>query len=59
LENPVKKVVRILVVALVATASYSAMSTPTSAKDVEKGQTLSMGGAPLPDCPPSICVDSK
>jgi hypothetical protein len=55
----VKKVVRILVVALVATASYSALSTPATANDIQKGQTLSMGGAPWPDCPPSICVDSK
>jgi hypothetical protein len=49
----VKKVARILAVALVATASYAAVSTP--ATTIEKGQTLSMGSAPLPDCPPSIC----
>jgi hypothetical protein len=48
----VKKVVRILAVALVATASYAAVSTP---KAVDKGQTLSMGSAPIPDCPASIC----
>jgi hypothetical protein len=51
----VKKVVRILTVALVATAAYSTISTPATAKNIDKGQTLSMGSAPIPDCPPSIC----
>lgn len=54
-----KKVVRILVVALVATASYSALSTPATASKIEKGQTLSMGSAPMPDCPPSLCGTTK
>jgi len=55
LENPVKKVVRILAVALVVAATASTFSTSATAKNVDKGQTLAMGGAPLPDCPPSIC----
>jgi hypothetical protein len=51
----VKKVVRILAVALVVAATASTFSTSATAKNVDKGQTLAMGGAPLPDCPPSIC----
>jgi hypothetical protein len=53
----VKKLVRILAVALVATASYAAVSTP--ATSIEKGQTLSLGSAPLPDCPPGWCSAAK
>jgi hypothetical protein len=51
----VKKLVRVLAVAAVATASYSALSTPITSASIEKGTTLSEGAAPRPICPISLC----
>jgi hypothetical protein len=51
----VKKVVRILAVAAVATATYAAYSTPLTNASVKKGTTLSEGAAPRPECPVSLC----
>jgi hypothetical protein len=51
----VKKVVRIAAVALVAAASYSALSTPATANPLKDGTTLSESTSPRPVCPVSIC----
>jgi len=51
----VKKLVRIAAVALVAAASYSALSTPVAANPLQEGTKLSESGSPRPVCPVSIC----
>ena len=50
-----KKVVRVVALAAVAAASYSALSTPVAANPLKEGTTLSESTSPRPVCPVSIC----